>query len=358
MKNDIKDKPKMFKGRSKIPPKIIISYPSDRAGCGFYRTIVPFSYLIAEKDYNCPFLYSYNFDLNFIGMSNWLRFQRMATESHKALILKYKSIIKSSNSKCKICYELDDLIHEVEATNIMAYQYYTPSKKKESIEIMKACDLVTFSTEFLKNYYEDKFDIKHSTVIPNFLPKYMWGNCGKRTDKVKTTNKLRILWSGSSSHIAKNGDFEFLIPLIEKTLDEFEWIFLGVCPPQLYGKVEFYDWSNFYQFPQLLDSINADVFIAPIKDCLFNYGKSDLKLLEATAIGLPCICSTSTGGLGPYDLVPDSFCIENKVDTWYDALKEFHNDESLWEKTLKAGQKELEQRWLEDNINLYVETYK
>lgn len=353
-----KNVPKMFKGRQKEPSRTIISFPSDRAGCGFYRTIIPFNYLVSEKEYDCPFLYNFNFDINFLARADWLRFQRNSTASHKAIIAEYRRMLAKATSKCKIAYELDDLLHEVEPYNILAYQYYTEARKKNAIELMKMSDMVTFSTQFLQDYYEDRHGITNSTVIPNYLPRYLWGHCGKR-DKYRKSKegKLRILWSGSASHIAKGGDFDFLIPLIEKTIDEFEWVFLGVCPPTLLGKVEFADWQDFYAFPNALDAIDADVFIAPIKDTIFNYGKSDLKLLEASAIGLPCLCSATKDGIGPYDLVPNALTVENKVDSWYDVLKQLEKDETMWQAALDAGRAELANRWLEDNTKLYVDTF-
>ena len=348
----------MFKGKSQKIARTVVSFPSDRAGCGFYRTIIPFNYLISDQDFDAPFLYQFNFDVPFLARADWLRFQRNSTASHRAIIMEYKKMLTKMGAKTKLCYELDDLLHEVEPHNILAYQYYTESRKNNTIELMKLSDQVTFSTQFLQDYYSDRFGIDNSVVIPNFLPKYLWGHCGKRDKYNKSKEgKLRILWSGSSSHIARGGDFEFLVPLIEKTHKEFEWVFLGTAPPHLLDKVEFHDWAGFYQFPDALDSIDADVFIAPIKDSIFNYGKSDLKLLEASAIGLPCLCSATADGIGPYDLVPDSLCVENKADYWYDMLKQLHADEALRQRVLEAGQRELNNRWLEDNVNVYTDAF-
>jgi glycosyltransferase involved in cell wall biosynthesis len=357
-----KELPKMFRPPTNGENTVVLNYPSDKNGCGYYRSIIPFGYLTSKGNFDSPFLFGFNFDLGFIQRANWIRFQRQVTDAQKTIVNEYRNIIKKYNFQTKIAYDIDDLVHEIEECNILAYQYYTQSRKDNLIELFKASDLVTFSTQFLKDYYEERHGITNSHVVPNFLPKFLWGNCGKRQDKYNRgkNGKLKILWTGSSSHIGKGGDLEFLVPLIEKTLNEFEWVFLGTCPIQLLGKVEFIDWEDFYAYPQALDAVNADIGIVPVKDHIFNLGKSDLKLLEYTAIGLPSVCSSIGGGMGPYDLVKGIYTVENKVDAWYQALKELQNDEGLRKKYLESAQEELNKRWLEnkENTDLYLNLYR
>jgi glycosyltransferase involved in cell wall biosynthesis len=356
-----KDLPKMFKAPSKEEPFVVINYPSDKNGCGYYRSIIPFSYLMSKCNMDSPFMFGFNFDVSFIQRANWIRFQRQVTEAQKAIFSEFRNLIKKYNFKTKLTYDIDDLVHEIEDCNILAYQYYTETRKKNLIDLFNLSDLVTFSTQFLKDYYEERHGIKHSRVIPNFLPKFLWGQCGKRDKYNKGKNgKLRILWTGSSSHIGKGGDLEFLLPLIEKTTDEFEWVFLGTCPAQLLGKVEFHDWEEFFMYPQHLDAVDADVGIVPVKDHIFNYAKSDLKLLEYSAVGLPSLCSSIGGGIGPYDLVKDALVVENHLDAWYGALKQLHKDQDMRKKYLEIGRNELNKRWLEnpENYGLYTKLYK
>lgn len=341
-------------------PKSVVLFPSDKNGCGFYRTLIPFNYLISKYEYDCPALYSFIFDLNYVTRANWLRFQRQVTQDQKRIVKEYRDIISKTKSPAKISYELDDLVHGIEPSNILAYQFYTKTRKDNLIEMFKMCDMVTFSTQFLKDFYEEKFNIQNSIVIPNYLPKFLWGNCGKR-DKYGKGKKPRILWAGSASHVGKNGDMQFLIPLMKKTKKEFEWVFFGVIPPELNkSDYEFHNWADFYSYPQALDAIDADIAICPIKDNIFNYAKSDLKLLEYSALGLPAIFSSIGEGMGPYDLVDDILALENKEDLWYNAIKELTSNEEKRNIYLEAGKRELNKRWLEDekNIGVYLDAYK
>lgn len=336
----------------------VLAYPSDKNGCGFYRTYIPLRYLASkDQDFHLSEFFAYNFDLNYIRNADWIRFQRQVTDGQTKVINQIKTQIKKNNFKTKIMYELDDLVHGIEMNNILAYQFYTKSRKQNLIDIFNMVDKITFSTQYLKDYYKNKFNIQNSVVVPNFLPKFMWWGCGSR-NKYNAGKKLRILWAGSASHIGKGGDLEFLVPLVKKTLKEFEWVFFGVVPPELKGKVEFHDWAEMHEYPQKIDSIDADIAIAPIKDVEFNYAKSDLKLLEYSAIGLPCITSSIGKGIGPYDLVPNINCVENKIDIWYQAIKEMEKNVDLRVQYLEAGQEYLNTRWLESNIDVYRNLFK
>jgi len=336
------------------PDKFIVNFPSDKNGCGYYRTIIPYSYLSCKYNYTVTNLMEFVFDLNFIARSHTIRFQRQVTEAQKKVVFEYKKVINRVGAKTKLIYEIDDVVHEIMPSNIVAYQFYTETKKSNMIQIMRNVDTVTFSTQFLKDYYKEKFGVENSVVVPNFLPKFLWGDKGKR-DKYKKGSKPRILWAGSASHVGKGGDLEFLLPLIRKTKDEFEWVFFGVIPPELTGQFEFVSWADFYSYPAALDAVNADVALAPVADNSFNYGKSDLKLLEYTALGLPGVYSSIGSGMGPYDLIDGVPCVKNNIDDWYQAIKGLVTDQTKWDAALEGGRKELSKRWLEDenNINIY-----
>ena len=340
--------------------KTILLFPSDKNGCGFHRTFVPFNYLTSKGQYDCPAMFAFMFDLNYLARADYVRFQRQVTVQQLKVVREYKRMITQLKSTAKIVYELDDLVHGIGEHNILAYQFYTKTRRNNLIELMKLSDTVTFSTQFLKDYYSSHFDINNSVVIPNFIPKFMWGNLGKRDKYNKGKNgKLRIFWAGSSSHVGKGGDLEFLVPLIKKTANEFEWVFFGTKPPGLGDLIEFHQWKDFYEFASGMDDIDADIAIAPIADSEFNYAKSDLKLLEMSAIGLPTICSAIGNKQGPYDLVPGVMTVENKVDAWYNAIKKMKDPATRFQ-YLEAGQAELSKRWLEDpkNLQIYYDVYK
>jgi hypothetical protein len=341
----------------------ILCFPSDKNGCGFYRTIVPLGYCSAVmENWNINLVFQFVFDLNLINTSNKIRFQRQCTDKQKRCIIEYRRCIDSIKSKCELVYELDDIVHGIEPHNIMAYQFYTKTRRQNVIDIMKMMNLVTFSTKFLKHFYEKEFNITNSVVVPNFVPKFLW-NPDFSVDKKPYKSKPVILWAGSASHVGPGGDLEFLLPLIEKTVDEFEWLFVGCCPPKLdhlknNGKISFMNWTNFYEYPRMMQSIKADLAIAPIRDSLFNYAKSDLKYLEYAAMNIPSICSSIGNGIGPYDQAK-AYTVNNTIDDWYNAIKDLLGNEEKYYEVINKQHDYVSTRWLEnpENIELYKKVY-
>lgn len=346
---------------NKNTKKRVITFPSDKNGCGFYRNVIPLNYCMAKYDWDTTFLFQFVFDLNLVRVSDVVRFQRQCTDNQYRCILEYRNCIRASKSNAKLMYELDDLVHGIEPHNVIAYQYYTPSRKRNVVEIMKMSDRVTFSTKYLADFYRENFNIHQGVVLPNYLPKFMWNPdplVDKRpTGEEREGNKPVILWAGSASHVGPGGDLEFLVPMIEATLDEFTWHFVGVAPPQLKGKVKLTDWSHFYDYPTMMQQLKADVAIAPISDTKFNYAKSDLKYLEYSAMNIPCICSTIGNGQGPYDLSNCQNLVENDPDSWYQAIKDLANNEEAYYDTINLQQEYLENRWLENNIEQYYNAF-
>ena len=335
--------------------KNIITFPSDKNACGHYRNMIPMTYLSAKEKWNVTFLYQFVYDLNLIKKTKAIMFQRQCTENQFDCILEYKNcILKIPEVNTKIVYELDDLVHAIEMYNSLAYQFYTPTKKNNVVNIMKMADRVTFSTNYLKNFYQQQFGINHSVVVPNYLPKFLW-NPDFTKDKRTHSKKPTIIWAGSASHIGKGGDLEFLFPMIKATLDEFHWKFIGVVPEDLKGKVELVPWSDFMTYAHNMQNIKADIALAPIKDSVFNRGKSDLKYLEYAAMNIPCICSNLKSG--PYDGTNCQNLIENCPDSWYNCIKELLDNPNKYQSTLKAQQDYVSKRWLEDNWQIYDRVY-
>ena len=190
--------------------------------------------------------------------------------------------------------ELDDMLFDIPSWNY-ASDYYNQHRK--SIEqIMREVDGMTVSTEFLKREYS-KFCNKIE-VIPNHLPKFLWGEAIAQHTLDKP-GKVKIVWAGSDNHAAnakltskgiKGGDFgTVLMDFIRKTVNDYDWHILGGCPQELNdlknNGITYHGWRSIFEYPLFLRGLQPDIFIAPLQDIPFNAAKSNLKLLEACAVG-------------------------------------------------------------------------
>ena len=130
--------------------------------------------------------------------------------------------------------------------------------------------------------------------------------------------KLRVLWAGAAQHQA---DLALLLPVIEQSKAQFQWVFLGHMPKALMGDplIEFHAPVRYENYAAKLASLAADIAVAPLVDTPFNRCKSELKLLEYGALGWAVIASAVT----PYENRP--VLTAATTEDWLAALQTLTN---------------------------------
>jgi intein/homing endonuclease len=216
-----------------------------------------------------------------------VQFQRASTDKHLNLVKHYIANIKPS-VKVPIVYEVDDLLIGIPHWN-RAFEYYDQYVK--SIEnILRIVSGMTVSTNKLKEVYS-KYN-NNIVVIPNHLPKFLWGDVYYKGYNPYLSNKNgkrpRILYQGSDNHFCtkklkdkgySGGDFgAVLLDYIRKTTDKYQWVFMGGYPLELddlknNGKIEYHPWKNILEYPSYIKTLNVDLCIAPLQQNLFNESK-------------------------------------------------------------------------------------
>ena len=233
------------------------------------------------------------------------------------------------------------------------------------MEIMQLCDEVTVTNKFMKDYYIEKTGNKNITVIPNFIPRF-WMDRYYDLNKIKENyqkhkRKPRIVYCGSGAHfdienkIGQKDDFFHINDTIRKTVDKYQWVFVGGFPLTLgdlvkAGKIEFHEWTNLVDYPRAISQLEATLFYAPLEDSNFNKAKSDLKFIEACAMGIPSICQD----LCTYDTAFHRF---NTGDELIDKISYLVSDYKKYIKECKRARDYMSNRWMEDNIDEYSELY-
>lgn len=352
------------------PSKIVMNYIADRNGCGYFRSIWPFELLSTYRQIMGTPTFLYSYDQQVLTFTDIFRFQRQATDTQLEAFVKYIKIRQQYGFNYKMSYEIDDLLMEISPDNKIAYDYFDDKKKQNHMNMLNASDIITFSTEALKEIYVRDYGIDESRVkvVKNHLPQFMYSLPYRNIQKDfnKTTEKPRIFWSGSASHVGKGGDLEFLLPMIEKTVDEYQWVFQGTIPNSLIdyvkqGKIEFISWVPVYGLANVqFYKARPDICLAPLKPSRFNTCKSDLKYLESCALGAPCITTSfdEANLKSPYDIAESEICIEPDADIWKTMIDHLVEDKDYYADVRKKQYDFVNGRWMEQNLDEWENSLK
>jgi len=240
----------------------------------------------------------------------------------------------NQNTRIFTVYALDDLITGLDKTN--PFKQNIPEDAWGRLEhILESCDRLVVSTKHLAETYRHL--IKDIVVLPNRLEQEKWLTL--RSQK-RTSAKPRIGWAGGTTH---QGDLLLLEEIVEKTRDEADWVFFGMCPAEIRPLLkEYHPIVEFESYPAYLASLNLDIAVAPLAATPFNRGKSNLRLLEYGILGIPVVCTD----IEPYHDSP-ACRVPNTPQAWIAALRARIHDADARE----SEGKQLRQ-WVLDNFLL------
>lgn len=232
-----------------------------------------------------------------------------------------------------ILMEIDDNILSVPVQN-PAFAAYSPGSEIRNLteRQMRRVDGLIVSTPYLRTIYREYNPNVY--VIPNSIDFKLWG-------KTKNHPKrgVRIGWSGGSAHREDLAILEGVIPRILEAHKDACFVFLhGIAPfllplaEKYPGRIELHkEWAQIDKYPQKIASLDFDIAIAPLVDSSFNRGKSNLRWLEAAALGIPCVASNVGHFAETITPYTDGILCETEAD-WFPALSRL-----IKEKRLRKG---------------------
>jgi hypothetical protein len=318
---------------------------ADYSGCGHWRILWP------ENVINMTQRGISQSTTAMVAEPRWyqnvkaVKLQRQAAPAQLEFVKHLKKIQQEHDFK--IIYEVDDVVfrEEIPDYNKFKFAFDTEEVRKTVVDIMDLCDEVTLTCDFMRKLFQSKLTNQKVTVIPNFVPYnwmgYLFNRSRIQSAFEKFKKKPRILYTGSGAHYDvanKTGgkdDMSAVNHIIRKTVDKYQWIFVGAYPPPLQdlvksGKIEFYRWKSLLEYPQFITNLDPQLMVAPLTVNNFNNSKSDIKFIEACTMGIPCLCQDMhTYSTAPDDLkfsTPEEF--EEKIDwivNWKNRKRYFSN---------------------------------
>lgn len=242
-------------------------------------------------------------------------------------------IIQAKKAGVKIVVDIDDFWH-LPDHHIIAQDWLKNGMPQKVVNMLKLADTV-----WTTNWYLAKKISHHNTnvlVIPNAID---FAQAQFNPVEVGRSDRFSIGWAGSEAH---NRDLYCLSQSIRRLHEtskiagkycmmlggfalnenykmwiEYEKIFDNKKDPGSYLRIMKADVHNYAVMYNYMD-----VALAPLVDDSFNNCKSNLKMLEAGALGIPIIASDVV----PYSEVLDrvtGFKVKNNKHDWYKHINWF-----------------------------------
>lgn len=296
-------------------PFRVFHWLADRAGCGYYRGILPDAWLRAGgfADTTTPPPSTVLPDELEVDLV-WAQRVTRPEPSDLWTLLGRRGIPR--------VFDTDDHLHAVPRDSLVAYEYFrgrhgtTHGHLARYTANMRDADLVTTSTEWLAHYVTDELGVTCAAIVPNTVDDGLFSTPAPE----RWTDRLVVGYSGSDSHhgdlaynasgIAQAGrDLDVALHLVggDWTKPYRRWsdprwgagrYELGRYPAPLRWPADRLRVTEWLPDVRDLYAVQAgfDVGIAPLAPTVFNAAKSPLKLVELGALGIPYVASD----YGPY----------------------------------------------------------
>jgi len=185
------------------------------------------------------------------------------------------------------------------------------------------------------------------------LPDDHWPSHSKSVDH---DPPIVIGWAGSPSHYP---DLAMIEPVLLQLLDAYPNLEVAVAgaDPKWFRQHErmlFLDYVEIAEYSDLLAGF--DIGVAPLEDTRFNAGKSDLKVLEYSMIGLPVVASKVPSYVGTIRNGETGFLAKNPKD-WLRHLRSLIEEAELRTRLGASARAWAVTRTISRNVGLWERAY-
>lgn len=275
----------------------------------------------------------------------------------------------SSEGK-RIAIEMDDDLWHIPEWN-PAYPHIREPELARLNWSVDLADMIFVSTPDLASVVNRP---EKTVIVPNLVAVGKYPACREHNH-----DRVRILWAGSAHHI---NDLKELLTGVEQILAEYgtrvQFLFFGDMPEELgiwrrivgsnlaslfphprYGdKVGYISHVDLTKYIDTLNTIEADIALAPLCDCPFNKSKSSIKYYEYTMTNSVVIATD----LPPYR------CIDNGLsgflvqpgENWYKTMKYLIDNVDERRRLVRYARAKVEHKysWAGSERQKWIEAYK
>lgn len=343
--------------------KRALHFYADYGGCGLWRMSWPELMLNGYGKAIVNGLTQMIVDPGFYRGISAVKLQRQATPEQLRFVQFLKMVQQEHGFK--IIYEIDDVVfaEDIPLYNKSREAFLDPKIKDSTLKILELVDEICVVSPYMRDYYKRKTGRNEVSVIPNYAPKF-WLNDHYNPSKiersyVKNRKKPIIGYLGSGTHfdvgnvVGQQDDFAHVVDTVIATRHKYQWVFMGGVPLRLMPFVErkeikLIPWVNIYEYPRVFASLGINVVVAPLAMNEFNRSKSDIKIFEAGALGIPGTFQR----IEPYSSAKYQFDSAQEMIANIESILKNRND---YMKLSEKARKVAETRWLEDHLDEHTD---
>ncbi len=257
-----------------------------------------------------------------------------------------------------VIYEIDDLLWELpEGHPDKETHYYTDALLPMLVAAWTA-DGITVPSNGIKEYLS--WLNPNIFVLPNYLNLKLWA---MRNPELSQSETVSIGYIGGDSHLP---DLQMISSAILDILNSYQgrvkFTSWGLKPPDELRDHPLVEWhaltpGNYAAFAEYCNQQHFDIYIAPLKNSLFNRCKSSIKILEYTSLGITGVSSD----LDPYSEVINqgvTGLLADTIEHWEQHLKTLIDQPDVRLQVAKQAQISLSNNWLlSDHFDQWMHAY-
>lgn len=310
----------MYLTNQKTIAQIVVT---DRSACSYVRWR-NWAHVMNSTDGGvCEFVVTTTpiFDEQFLARCAVVVFARVINDEQAYILGKFAKLKKKFGFTLALDY--DDLLFDLQGrATIPSYNIF--SDKADSFAIGKVmeravrfADRIFVSTAFLQVAFTVRFGMDVAGklhILKNYVSESMFFDIH---DEHLECQPLRVMYTGAVNHFRDNDPGDLAgpwMPAMERLVRDGKIMFFAFGSPNPFmpKRTEYLPFVSSAMWPYTLSQLRPDVIIGPLKDNPFNRSKSDLKLLESSAIGAAFVGSAFNDS--PYNDMVES-CKVSKTTT-------------------------------------------